>query len=221
MSEETAKALKEDFVELTANIRKVGKKVLNLAKREGYIPAVVYGKDLAETVLINISKKEFANNIKDSAFNTRVKLKIKDTNQEYEVLVKAIDHGIVKGDIIHVDFIHISDKAQELTCFVPLKFINEVLSPGLKRGGVLNVIHRKLSVKCNKNDVPKYLTVDLAGLEGASIITVKRINMPDSGCTLLIKNEKQAIASIIGGKATATAQDSSSTPDKKQAGKKK
>lgn len=220
MSGETENSLKE-LVELTAHIRQVGKKARNLTRKVGNIPAVIYGKNLQKPLLIDISKKEFTTQIKDFAFNTRIKLKVKNTNEEYDVLVKAIDHDIIKSDIIHVDFIHINDKDQLLICRVPLKFINEVLSPGLKRGGVLNVIHRKLYVKCNKDDMPKHLTVDLTGFEGSSIITAKRVILPNTSCKLLITSEKQAIASIIGGKASAVVQESTSASGKKQARKKK
>jgi large subunit ribosomal protein L25 len=206
----------DSLVELAANIRQVGKKAINLLRKEGEIPAVIYGKDLAEQILITVSKKEFTHKMKEALFNTKITLNIKD-NKGCEVLIKAINHSLVKGDIIHIDFIHISDKAEDVICYVPLKFINEGLSPALKRGGVLNIIHRKVCIKCNKNDMPKYLTVDLTGMEGASVITTKQVALPNPDYKLLVKNEKQAIASIIGGKASAVSVESSSAA----AGKKK
>lgn len=200
----------DNQIELKAELRQVfNKKELNLIRKAGNVPTVIYGKGLKDQVLLTITKKERVHKLKESMFNTKIVLNISN-DKVYEVLVKAIDHDLVSGEIIHVDFMNINNQDEEIVCYVPLKLINEGLSPGIKRGGFLNIINRKICIKCIANNMPRFLAIDLSGLEGGAIITAKQIILSDTAYKLLINSEKQIMASIIGGKA-ATAESSIAT----------
>ena len=148
---------------LEANIRNNSTKgQLNAIRKNGNIPAIIYGgKD--ENQKISISKKILKTFIeKENFLSSIITLNIDGKTQN--VLPREVKFHILNDEPTHVDFLRISPGVK-IKIEVPVNFINYDKSPGLKRGGVLNIVRRKVELKCPSEKIPKNLTLDLDGVD--------------------------------------------------------
>ena len=148
---------------LEANIRDNSTKgQLNAIRKNGNIPAIVYGgKDKNQK--ISVSKKLLKLLIeKDNFLSNIITLKIDGKSQD--VLPREIKHDILSDEPTHVDFLRVLPGVK-IKIEVPVNFINHEKSPGLKRGGVLNIVRRKVELKCPSEKIPESLTLDLDGID--------------------------------------------------------
>ena len=141
------------------------------------IPAVLYGGD-QENELISISKKHLKNLLDQENFLSNV-LKIKFKDKEINALPREVSFDVVTDEPIHVDFLRMV-AGRKIELEIPVKFINNEQSPGLKRGGVLNIVRRKVELKCPTENIPKELVVDLEGLDIGASIKISAINLPEN-----------------------------------------
>ena len=152
---------------LEANTRNNSTKCqLNAIRKNGNVPAIIYGgKD--ENQKISISKKILKTFIeKENFLSSIITLNIDGKTQN--VLPREVKFHILSDEPTHVDFLRISPGVK-IKIEVPVNFINHDKSPGLKRGGVLNIVRRKVELKCPSEKIPKNLTLDLDGVDiGAS-----------------------------------------------------
>ena len=139
----------------------------NILRKQGMVPAIVYGgKEKNE--LVSISKKHLKFLLEQENFLSNV-LKIKIKDKEINVLPREVSFDVVTDEPIHVDFLRMVS-GRKIVLEIPVRFINNDQSPGLKRGGVLNIVRRKVELKCPTESIPNELVVDLEGLDiGASI----------------------------------------------------
>ena len=148
---------------LEANIRDNSTKgQLNAIRENGDVPAIVYGgKDKNQK--ISVSKKLLKLLIeKDNFLSNIITLKIDGKSQD--VLPREIKHDILSDEPTHVDFLRVLPGVK-IKIEVPVNFINHEKSPGLKRGGVLNIVRRKVELKCPSEKIPESLTLDLDGID--------------------------------------------------------
>ena len=148
---------------LEANIRENSTKgQLNTIRKNGNVPAIVYGgKDKNQK--ISVSKKLLKLLIeKDNFLSNIITLKIDGKSQD--VLPREIKHDILSDEPTHVDFLRVLPGVK-IKIEVPVNFINHEKSPGLKRGGVLNIVRRKVELKCPSEKIPESLTLDLDGID--------------------------------------------------------
>ena len=148
---------------LEANIRNNSTKgQLNAIRKNGNVPAIIYGgKD--ENQKISISKKILKTFIeKENFLSSIITLNIDGKTQN--VLPREVKFHILNDEPTHVDFLRISPGVK-IKIEVPVNFINYDKSPGLKRGGVLNIVRRKVELKCPSEKIPKNLTLDLDGVD--------------------------------------------------------
>ena len=148
---------------LEANIRDNSTKgQLNAIRKNGYVPAIIYGgKDKNQK--ISVSKKLLKLLIeKDNFLSNIITLKIDGKSQD--VLPREIKHDILSDEPTHVDFLRVLPGVK-IKIEVPVNFINHEKSPGLKRGGVLNIVRRKVELKCPSEKIPESLTLDLDGID--------------------------------------------------------
>ena len=148
---------------LEANIRDNSTKgQLNAIRKNGDVPAIVYGgKDKNQK--ISVSKKLLKLLIeKDNFLSNIITLKIDGKSQD--VLPREIKHDILSDEPTHVDFLRVLPGVK-IKIEVPVNFINHEKSPGLKRGGVLNIVRRKVELKCPSEKIPESLTLDLEGID--------------------------------------------------------
>ena len=149
----------------------------NILRKQGLVPCIVYGGK-EENELISISKKHLKSLIDRENFLSNV-LKIKIKDKEIDVLPREISFDVVTDEPIHVDFLRMV-AGRKIALEIPVKFINQEKSPGLKRGGVLNIVRRKVELKCPTESIPKELIVDLDSLDIGSSIKISAINLPEN-----------------------------------------
>ncbi|MCZ4290168.1 50S ribosomal protein L25/general stress protein Ctc [Hoeflea alexandrii] len=163
--------------ELKAEARaQVGKGSARELRRNGLIPAVIYG-DKQDPVSIALSRKDVTKKIHDGGFLTTL-VTIEVDGKKYNVLPKDYQLDPVRDFLMHVDFLRVS-KNTLVTVEVPVHFENEEKSPGLKRGGVLNVVRHAVECHCPANAIPEALVVDLTGLEIGDGIHISHVTLPE------------------------------------------
>ena len=145
----------------------------NKLRAEGFIPAILYGgKDPNQN--ISISKKEISNIIGSDTFLS----KVLDGKKE-KVIPREVSYHVVSEEPIHIDFMRIVS-GKKIILEIPVKFINHPESPGLKRGGVLNIVRRKVELKCPAENIPDEITVDLAGTDIGTSIKISSVKLPEN-----------------------------------------
>ncbi|ANK73285.1 50S ribosomal protein L25/general stress protein Ctc [Ensifer adhaerens] len=180
--------------ELKAETReRVGKGSSRELRRNGLIPAVIYG-DKQAPLSIALSTKEVTMKIHAGGFMTTVAT-IDVNGEKIRVLPKDYQLDPVRDFTMHVDFLRVS-KDSQVTVAVPVHFENEEKSPGLKAGGVLNIVRHDVELNVSANDIPEFLTVDLSGLKVGDAIHISNIKLP-KGATPVITDRDFTIATIV------------------------
>ena len=150
---------------------------VNDLRSTGNVPGIVYGGDLPNEK-ISITTKELKNLINNENFLSNV-ISINLDGKEQKVLTRNISFDTVTDEPIHFDLMRIV-KGGKIILEIPVKFLNNELSPGLKRGGVLNIVRRKVELKCPAENIPTELVVDLEGLEIGTSIKISSIKLPEN-----------------------------------------
>lgn len=186
-----------DVIEIKATARpRAGKGAARAVRREGKIPAVIYGeKQAAETIALDAN--ELWKIVQKGRFLSTV-LDINVEGQKRRVLPREIQLDPVKDTPVHVDFQRVGASAT-VRVIIPVQFINEGLSPGLKRGGVLNIVRHEVEVTCPPDRIPHHFTVDLEGLEIGRSIHISSIDLGE-GVKPTILNRDFTVATIAGKK---------------------
>ncbi len=150
---------------------------LNSLRLNGNVPGIVYGgKDKNQT--ISISKKKLQILLeKENFLSNIINLKIEEKDQA--VLPREVKFDTLSDEPTHVDFLRIV-KGGTIILEIPVKFINNDKSPGLKRGGVLNIVRRKVELKCPTENIPNELVVDLDGVDIGQSFKISSIKLPDN-----------------------------------------
>ena len=150
---------------------------VNALRKNGEVPGIIYGgKNSNEK--ISLTKKDVKILINKENFLSNV-ISINLEGKEQRVLPRDIAFDIVSDEPIHIDFLRIV-KGAKIILEIPVKFINNDLSPGLKRGGVLNIVRRKVELTCPTENIPTELIVDLNGLDIGSSIKISSIKLPEN-----------------------------------------
>ena len=161
---------------LEANVRsETSRGSNNILRKQGMVPGVLYGGE-EKNELISVSKKHLKALLDQENFLSNV-LKIKIKEKEINVLPREVSFDVVTDEPIHVDFIRMV-AGRKIVLEIPVKFINNDKSPGLKRGGVLNIVRRKVELKCPTENIPNELVVDLDGLDIGASIKISAIELP-------------------------------------------
>jgi len=161
-------------------------------RRAGRIPCIIYGNK-EEPVLISIDPKDLQKQLRGPGFFARV-FEIEAGGQKHRVLARDLQVDPVTDRPIHVDFMRFS-AATRLNIDVQVVFVNQEESPGIKRGGVLNVVRHTVEMRCNPDGIPESITVDLAGLEIGDSVHISSIELPDD-VELIIAERDFTIATI-------------------------
>ena len=150
---------------------------VNSLRIKGSIPAIIYG-GLEKNQKISLSKKNLKNLIEKQNFLSNI-ISLNLDGKSENVLPKEIVWDPKSDEPIHIDFLRIV-KGAVVLLEVPVKFINNDKSPGLKRGGVLNIVRRKVELKCPTENIPKELVVDLDNLDIGASIKISSIKLPEN-----------------------------------------
>ena len=165
---------------------------VNNLRSKGNVPGIVYGGEQPNEK-ISITTKELKNLINKENFLSNV-ISINLDGKEQKVLTRNIDFDTITDEPIHFDLMRIV-KGGKIILEIPVKFINNELSPGLKRGGVLNIVRRKVELKCPAENIPTELVVDLEGLDIGTSIKISSINLPEN-VTPTIQGRDFVIATV-------------------------
>ena len=160
---------------LDANIRNTKTKgELSALRKNGNVPAIIYGGE-AQNEKISISKKLLKSLIeKENFLSNIVTLNVDGKSQN--VLPKEIKYHIISDEPIHVDFLRVVP-GLKIKIEVPVQFINHEKSPGLKRGGVLNIVRRKVELRCPSEKIPESLVIDLDGIDIGESFKISSIKL--------------------------------------------
>ena len=149
----------------------------NRLRADGFIPAIIYGGQNPNQN-ISVSKKELSNIINSDTFLSKV-LELEIDGKKEKVIPRDVSFNVVSEEPIHIDFMRIVS-GKKIILEIPVKFKNHPESPGLKRGGVLNIVRRKVELKCPAENIPDEIIVDLTGTDIGTSIKISSIKLPES-----------------------------------------
>lgn len=188
--------------EITYHQRKTtGRGDARSKRRQGLVPAVVFGGG-EKPVHITIDIREINKMIEQGGVRTKIfKLK-SDEKPELRVLTKDIQFHPVKDVVEHVDFLRVDDKT-EIRVEIKVKVINEELSPGIKLGGVVNLVRHTIELICQAGSIPQELVIDMEGLAIGDSVHISSIKLP-SGVRPVIGDRDFTVATIASVASAAT-----------------
>ena len=183
-----------DQLTLSAETReRAGKGASRAMRREGRVPAVVYGNK-EEALAIHVEEKALVKALSNGHFmNTVVMIDV--GGSQARTLPKDVQFHPVTDRPLHVDFLRISEHSK-VTVNVPIRFINEEESRGLTRGGVLNTVRHELELICDAAEIPGEIEIDLAGLDIGDSVHISNITLP-RGSESAITDRDFTIATIV------------------------
>ncbi|MGP1397396.1 MAG: 50S ribosomal protein L25/general stress protein Ctc [Inquilinaceae bacterium] len=182
-----------ETIAITAQLRdRAGKGAARAARRDGMIPGVIYGAK-EPPVLINVDGRSLVKLLRDPAFASHLYDVAVDGGKQH-VLARDVQLDPVTDRPLHIDFLRVSDRTT-IAIDIPVQFINDEASPGIKRGGVLNVVRHTIELVCRADSIPEHLTVDLTGLEVGDSVHISAIALP-AGVRPTITDRDFTVATI-------------------------
>ena len=181
-------------VELKAQARSgVGKGAARAVRRQGLIPAVIYG-DKKPPVPVSLSYNEAMKRIYAGGFLSHV-ITLDVDGEKFKVIPRDYQLDPVKDTALHVDFLRIG-AGSRLTVEVHVNFVNEEASPGLKRGGTLNIVRHTIELSSPADAIPEDVRVDLTGLDIGDSVHISSVSLPE-GVRPTIQDRDFTIATIV------------------------
>jgi large subunit ribosomal protein L25 len=199
----------------------------NKLRERGFIPAILYGgKD--PNAKISIDKKSVKGILNSESFLSKVVELDIDGNKQ-KAIPREVAYNVISDEPIHIDFMRVVAGAK-IALEIPVRFINHIDCPGLKVGGVLNIVRRKVELKCPADNIPEEIIIDLAGLEIGSSIKISFVKLPENvtptitdrdfviatvaAPTVIKEPEKPVEGAVEGaeGEAATAAADDGTTP---------
>jgi large subunit ribosomal protein L25 len=196
---------------LAAEVRdRAGKGAARAARRSGRIPAVIYGNK-QDPLLISVDPKTVTRELHRAGFFTRL-FDVDISGQKHRVLPRDVQLDPVTDRPLHFDFLRVSENST-IHVAVPVQFINQDKSPGLRRGGVLNIVRHEIDMVVLASKIPEHVTVDLAGTDIGTSIHISMIVIPE-GAKLTITDRDFTVATVAAPtveKAVETAAEAAPT----------
>ena len=188
---------------------RAGKGASRALRRDGRVPAVVYGEK-KEPLSIHVEEKQLSRMLHTGRFMNSVVM-VAVGGKAHRTLPKAVDFHPVTSRPIYVDFLRIGEHTK-VTVGVPVRFDNEEESPGLKRGGVLNVVQHELELVCDAAHIPNEIHIDLTGLEIGDTIHISQVSLPE-GVTPANEDEDFTVATIVAPSAMKAEEEEAAAAD--------
>ncbi|HWJ68912.1 MAG TPA: 50S ribosomal protein L25/general stress protein Ctc [Sphingobium sp.] len=187
-----------DTLTLSAEARdRAGKGASRALRRENRVPAVIYGNN-EEPQMVHVEEK-ILNKLLGTGFFFNSVVMLEVGGKKIRTLPKDVAFHPVTERPLHADFLRVSAGAK-LAVNVPVRFINEELSPGLKRGGVLNIVRHELEMICDAARIPDEIIVDVTGFDVGEAVHFSHITLPD-GTESAITDRDFTIATIVAPSA--------------------
>ena len=205
----------------------------NKLRATGFIPAILYGGKNPNQK-ISIEKKAVREIIKSDNFLSKV-LELDIDGKKEKVLPRDVAYHVVSEEPIHIDFMRVVS-GKKIILEIPVKFINHQDSPGLKRGGVLNIVRRAVELRCPTENIPSDITIDLKGTDIGTSLKISSVKLPENvlptitdrdfviatvaAPTIIKEPEKPAEAAAEGAEGEAPAEGAEAAPKDGEAAKK-
>lgn len=187
-----------DLLTLSAEARdRAGKGASRALRREGRVPAVIYGNN-EDPVMVHVEEKALNKLLGTGHFMNSVVM-VDVGGKPTRTLPKDVAFHPVSDRPLHVDFLRVGEHTA-VHVEVPVRFANEEASPGLKRGGVLNIVRHELELICDAAEIPDDIEVDLTGYEVGDSIHISAVTLP-KGSKSAIEDRDFTIATIVAPSA--------------------
>ncbi|MES2729788.1 MAG: 50S ribosomal protein L25/general stress protein Ctc [Pseudomonadota bacterium] len=200
--------MSEHYTLMAQERDRAGKGVARALRRENLIPAVIYG-DKQAPVSVSLPEKETTLEYKKGHMATSL-CDLNVAGKKHLVIVRDVQTHPVSDKIIHVDFLRVSEKTT-IRVPVPIHFLNQDASPGLKQGGVLNMAMHEITVECSANAMPASLDFDLTGKNIGDAIHMSETKLP-AKVTIVGHDEDFTIATIMAPKVQIETDDTAAAP---------
>jgi len=187
-----------DALTLPAEAReRAGKGASRLLRRQGRIPAVIYGGN-EEPTPIHVEERLLVKQLGTGHFMNSI-VNIEIGGQSVRTLPKDVSLDVVTDRPLHVDFFRLA-RGAKIDVAVPVVFTNEEASPGLKKGAVLNVVRHELELVCEADKIPSEIVIDVTGLEVGDSIHISNVTLPQ-GAESAISDRDFTIATVVAPSA--------------------
>lgn len=183
-----------DMPNINATLREgTGKGAARQARRDGLVPGVVYGGG-ADPVAINVKFNELFKQLKAGKFlSTLFNLKI-EGQEDVRVICRNVQRDVVKDLPTHLDLMRLN-RTSRVNLFIPVTFINEETSVGLKRGGTLTAVRTEIELKVTAGNIPEAIEIDLENLDIGDVVNISDVTLPE-GSRPMITDRDFVIANI-------------------------
>lgn len=187
---------------------RAGKGASRALRREGRVPAVVYGGK-EEPLTVHVEEKELVRQLNfGHFFNSIVMVEV--GGKQVRTLPKDVAFHPVTSRPLHADFLRLAKDAK-VEVAVPVSFVNEEASPGLKKGGVLNMVRHELDLICDADKIPAEIEIDVTGLEVGDSVHISHVTLPE-GSESAITDRDFTIATIVAPSALKAEEGDNETP---------
>lgn len=188
----------EERVTIPAQLReRAGKGAARAARRAGLVPAVIYG-DRKDATPISIEMRLMKRELNRVGFFTRL-FEIEADGKKHVVLARDVQMHPIKDEPLHLDFLRVSASSR-VNVAVPVQFLNEESSVGLRRGGVLNVVRYDVELECPANAIPDFIELDVAKADIGDSLHISHVQLP-KGVEPVIRDRDFTIATIVAPSA--------------------
>ncbi|MCX9146182.1 50S ribosomal protein L25/general stress protein Ctc [Erythrobacter sp. WG] len=186
---------------------RAGKGASRALRREGRTPAVIYGGK-EEPIMIHVEQKELVRQLMTGHFMNSI-VNIEIGGQTVRTLPKDVAFHPVTDRPTHVDFLRMTGDSK-VAVQVPVVFVNEEGSPGLKKGGVLNIVRHELELLCPNADIPEQIEIDVTGKDVGDSIHISDVTLP-KGVTSVITDRDFTIATLVAPSALKSSEGDTTT----------
>ncbi len=176
---------------------RAGKGASRALRRDGRVPAVIYG-DKKEPMAVHVEEKLLARMLSTGHFMNTIVM-VDAGGEAHRTLPKDVQFHPVSSRPIHVDFLRIGEHSQIIVA-IPVRFDDDEESPGIKRGGVLNIVQHELELVCDAAHIPDEIHISLAGLDIGDSIHISQVTLPE-GTKAAIDDRDFTVATIVAPSA--------------------
>lgn len=183
-----------DKIQLTVEIRTdVGKGASRRLRREGKIPAILYGADEAPQPL-TLNHNQVSKTMEKEDFSSQI-LTLNIINKPTQVVLKDVQYHVFKSQVTHLDFMRIK-ASEKITMHIPLHFVGEAVCPGIKLGGILSRAISDVEVRCLPADLPRFIEVDISKMELNHTVHLSELKIPANIELLSMAHGDQLVATV-------------------------
>ena len=195
-----------EIPDLVAEVRTgTGKGAARQARREGYVPGIVYGGG-KEPLPINVNYHALLKRLKQGRFlSTLFNLKV-EGQEDVRVICRNVQRDVVKDLPTHLDLMRLR-RTSRINLFIHVTFVNHDKAPGLKRGGTLTVVRPEVELEVTAGDIPDHITVDLTGKNIGDVIHINDVELPEGAKPTIDRNFVIANISAPSGLRSSEAED--------------